>query len=170
MRGFTLLEVLIVMLVAALGLLGLAALALTDTRHAANSQWRTQAVLLADEMAERIRANSYWATNASGALVASPTYASDCSASLPVSALTFSSAGVQLASTGNASDWRNFDLAEMCAKVVDPSQGGLPGGTLAIAATQDASHGFYYTVTIGWQMRLSSAGVQAASYTTLMRP
>jgi len=56
--GFTLLEVLIALLVLSVGLLGLASLQTRGLATGHNAYLRSQAVLLAQDMAERIRTNS----------------------------------------------------------------------------------------------------------------
>jgi type IV pilus assembly protein PilV len=55
--GFTLIEVLIAVLVLSLGLLGIAGLQLQGTRHVYDSQLYTVALLQAQDMADRMRAN-----------------------------------------------------------------------------------------------------------------
>ena len=56
--GFTLLEVLIALLILSVGLLGLASLQTRGLATGHNAYLRGQAVLLTQDMAERIRANS----------------------------------------------------------------------------------------------------------------
>ncbi len=58
MIGASMIEVLVTMVILAIGLLGIAALQLNGLRSANNSAHRTQATLLADDMAERMRANA----------------------------------------------------------------------------------------------------------------
>ena len=55
--GFTLVEVMIAMIIFAIGLLGLAGLQATSLMNEHSSYTRSQAVLLAYEMADRMRAN-----------------------------------------------------------------------------------------------------------------
>lgn len=55
--GFTILEVLIALIVLSIGLLGLAALQATGTRNIHGSYLRSQAVIQAYDIADRIRAN-----------------------------------------------------------------------------------------------------------------
>lgn len=79
-RGFTLIEVLIAILVLAVGLLGLAGLQVVSLKTNHNSYLRSQATYLAHDAIERMRANrvaalsgSYdigYGANASGATVA----------------------------------------------------------------------------------------------------
>lgn len=79
--GFTLMEVLIALVVLSIGLLGLAALQATGTRNIHGSYLRSQAVVQAYDMADRMRANLRGVdaghyTNLSG----TPSTHTDCSA------------------------------------------------------------------------------------------
>ena len=56
-RGFTLVEVLVALVVMAVGLLGIAALYVEGLRAGRTSVYRSVAVTLASDMADRIRAN-----------------------------------------------------------------------------------------------------------------
>ena len=56
-RGFTLVEVLVALLVLSIGMLGIAALYLDSLRASRAALYRTQAVALASDIADRIRAN-----------------------------------------------------------------------------------------------------------------
>jgi type IV pilus assembly protein PilV len=55
--GFTLVEVLVSIVILAIGLLGLAAMQLQSLKYTQGSQWRSQANFLAYDIVERIRAN-----------------------------------------------------------------------------------------------------------------
>lgn len=57
-RGFTLVEVLVALVVMSVGMLGIAALYLEGLRAGRTALYRTTAVTLAADMADRIRANS----------------------------------------------------------------------------------------------------------------
>lgn len=57
MSGFTLLEVMVALLISAIGLLGLAALQVSARNNLESSFQYSQASLLAQELAERMRAN-----------------------------------------------------------------------------------------------------------------
>ncbi|MFT6957216.1 MAG: type IV pilus assembly protein PilV [Halieaceae bacterium] len=57
-RGFTLIEVLVTFLIIAIGLLGLAGLQLTTLQSQLESYHRAQAILLAEDMANRLRVNA----------------------------------------------------------------------------------------------------------------
>jgi type IV pilus assembly protein PilV len=56
-RGFTLVEVLIALLVLSIGMLGIAALFAETLQAGRSAQFRTQAVSLAADLADRIRSN-----------------------------------------------------------------------------------------------------------------
>lgn len=79
-RGFTLMEILISVLVLSVGLLGLASLQAAGLSANNSAYFRTQAIHLANDMADKIRANPVEVTtgtfNNVSAPVASPT---DCS-------------------------------------------------------------------------------------------
>ncbi len=63
-RGFTLLEVLIALLIFSLGLMGLAGLLTTSVKTNHSAYLRTQAIFLAQAMADRMRANPLGLWNA----------------------------------------------------------------------------------------------------------
>lgn len=56
-KGFTLIEVMVAFFILAVGLLGMAALLTTSVRSNQSAYYRTQAAYLAEDMADRIRAN-----------------------------------------------------------------------------------------------------------------
>lgn len=56
-RGFTMVEVLVALTILAIGLLGLAGLQASGLRYSGNSAFRTQALLLSQDIVERMRAN-----------------------------------------------------------------------------------------------------------------
>lgn len=57
MTGLTMIEVLVTLIILAVGLLGIAALQIVGLRSTGSSENRTQATLFANEIAERMRAN-----------------------------------------------------------------------------------------------------------------
>ena len=57
MSGFSIVEVLVALVVLAVGMLGIAALYVESLRAGRTAVYRTQAVNLASDMADRIRAN-----------------------------------------------------------------------------------------------------------------
>jgi type IV pilus assembly protein PilV len=58
MRGFTLIEVLIAMLIVAIGVLGITALQFKGLQYNQNASFRTQVSVLAYDISERMRANA----------------------------------------------------------------------------------------------------------------
>lgn len=81
--GFTLLEVLVAVMVLSIGLLGLASLQVNGLRFNHSAYLRTQATLLAEEIADRMRANrpgfpSYSGTNLAVTAVAACDTAAGC--------------------------------------------------------------------------------------------
>lgn len=62
-RGFTLIEVLVTVIVLAIGLLGLAGLQLTGLRYTHSAYQRSQATILTNDIADRMRANRTAALN-----------------------------------------------------------------------------------------------------------
>ena len=64
-RGVTLIEILVTLLVTAIGLLGLASMQLVNLKNINNSQYRTQATILAYSMAEKMRSNQAGVSNGS---------------------------------------------------------------------------------------------------------
>lgn len=65
-RGFTLIEVLIALIVLSIGLLGIAAMYVETLRANRSALYRTQAISLASDLADRIRANRAPANNYTG--------------------------------------------------------------------------------------------------------
>lgn len=83
--GVSLIEVLIAMLILSIGLLGMVGLQTTSLRNTQNAYLRTQATIFAEDMADRMRANSQGVgsggyTAASGTLSSACLTATGCSA------------------------------------------------------------------------------------------
>ncbi len=125
--GFTLLEVLVAILVLAIGLLGLASLQAVGLQFNQSSQFRTQATNLAYEMADRMRSNRQAARDGdyTGGL-ADPL--PPCTPNLPLNPATTPVAARDVAA------WRN-SLACL-----------LPLGNGAIAVDNDG----IATITVQW--------------------
>ena len=80
-KGFSMLEVLITLVIIAIALLGTAGLQILAMRMGQSGQFRTQAVFLASDMAERIESNKAAAVNYVLASTSIPSVAAtDCSA------------------------------------------------------------------------------------------
>ena len=62
-QGITLIEALVTLLILAVGALGIASMQLAGLKYASGSYGRTQAVILADDMANRLKSNRVFALN-----------------------------------------------------------------------------------------------------------
>lgn len=94
--GLGMIEILVALLILSVGLLGLAAMQVTATKMTTQSQQKTQAILLAQDMIERVRANHANASAYSGITVQS---SDSC-------ATDFSSAAGNVAAN-DAAEWTN---------------------------------------------------------------
>jgi type IV pilus assembly protein PilV len=125
--GFTIVEVLVALVVLSVGMLGIAGLYVITLQSGGTAIYRTQAVNLASDMADRIRANRNagvaYQNGASGALTCVGAGAVDC---LPA----------DLA----ADDLLQWDT-ELAAT--------LPGGTGTVAVAGAAAP-LTYTITVSW--------------------
>lgn len=150
--GFTLIEILVTLFILAIGLLGLAGLLFEGMRNNQGSYLRTQASILAYDMADRMRANS---SEAQGGGYGGFSTATVQSTALPGCA--------GLATGCTPSDQVTVDQLEWTRQV--QGTGGdmamLPGGVGTIA--YDAASGIY-TVTIQWDeaRRAGDAGEDIA--------
>ncbi len=133
-RGFTLIEVLVAVVILALGLLGLAGLQITSLRNSQSAYNRSQATQLAYDIADRMRANRTVAGNyLSAALL--PSAATCSSKDTPCSACAAT------ASACTAAELAEKDLFDWNIALTDT----LPGGTGSITIS-----GAVYTVTVNW--------------------
>lgn len=130
-RGFNMLEVLITMFVIAMALLGTAALQAYSLKVSQGGQFRTQAVVLATDLVERLEAN------VSGAA------AGNYVATLPSSAGTSDCS----ASKCSAQEMAQYDLARFQARM----QAALPDAAATI--TRSGAGPWVYTVQITWKER-----------------
>ncbi len=149
--GTTLLEVLVTIVILASGLLGLAALQVTLLMAEAESYQRAQAILLVNDMVERITTNRRVAANYVSAAVygVSDTIPSAACATLPETQVS-----------RDLCDWSGAlqGAAETRTVGVTTTQvGGLGGGRGCIETVQveDATAGVcvpaIYRVTVAWQ-------------------
>jgi len=125
-RGFSLVEVMVALVVLAVGLLGIAGLYVTTLRSGGGSIYRMQAVNLAGDMADRIRANRLAGLNYNGAAANNNCYgagAVNCSPALMAA----------------------NDLLVWQAQVAAL----LPAGNGAVLAA-GAAIPYTYTITVNW--------------------
>lgn len=136
-RGFTLVEVLIAMVIMSVGMLGIAGLYLQTLQAGRTSQFRTQAVTLAGDVADRIRANR-------------------------TAGITYLGAGANNNCDTGLVDCDRDEMAQHDIFLwTNQAQQTLPAGNVVIALDQ-ATLPWTYTITVNW----NEPGLQAApSYT-----
>ncbi|MGF2736551.1 type IV pilus modification protein PilV [Marinobacter sp. DUT-1] len=134
-RGFTLIEILVTVFILAIGLLGLAGLILEGMRNNQGAYLRTQASILAYDMADRMRANKERASDyadfsTDGATTTLPGCASEDTGCTPA---------------GQA----QVDLVEWTRQIqgVGSDMALLPGGVGTIQHDAATSR---YTITVTW--------------------
>lgn len=147
MRGFTLLEVLVSLLVTLLGLMGVAGLMIKGKRANFEASQSQQALVLASDMAERIRANpGAAALYVSKGLGASPqTMTKNCAAPM-ANCSAAERAAFELVDwnnrlTGNQETFANPDTAIT----------GNVGGALRTRGCVEDLGGNTYRVSVAWQ-------------------
>jgi type IV pilus assembly protein PilV len=123
-KGFGLIEILVALLILAIGLLGMASLQITSLQQTTGSQARTQAIFLAEDLVERIRANR---PNRGAYVLTAPT-AVACDTDFSIT-----NGGV---AADDLNEWRN---ALACL---------LPGGNGEVAVS-----GNVVTVDVTWNAR-----------------
>src|SRR5688572_11833452 len=130
--GFTMVEVLVALVVLAIGLLGIAALYLNSLQSGRTAIYRTQAVTLAADLADRIRMNRT-------AQAAYDSAFADVEAAVAACATTGGCTDAQLAST-DLSNWK-ATIAQLL-----PNGQGQVVVTAPVAAGEPAN----YVITVRW--------------------
>lgn len=167
-------EILVTLIILAVGLLGIAALQIVGLRSTGGSENRTQATLFANEIAERMRANIDGVNN--NLYIANLNAASCAAPPVPYCSDNFNGGAAVAAAPCTPTNMATFDLSEWFCGV---SSGGtfvggvrntLPGSTATItcndnnaldldACTDNSSH----TITINWSERNSNQSAGAAA-------
>lgn len=144
-KGFTLIEVMVAVFVLAVGILGMAGMQAVSVRESQNSIFRSQADILAADMADRLRAN-----RADAADPLSLNYESDGTAVVDTACLgtTASCDEVQMAS---------YDIAQWQTQITNSS---LPSGVGTITRNAGTSE---YTILVFWDEDRDGAVVTGAS-------
>ena len=135
-RGFTLIEVLVSLAVFGIGLMGLGKMLLVSLKSNGSSFSHAQAMVLANAMVDRIRANRTTALLGSGSNYSLPALTSSIGAA--PDCLSSSCTGAQLAT---------YDVANWLATL--SAANGLPNAKGQIVFTQSTSQ-TTVTVTIQW--------------------
>ena len=139
-RGFSLIEVMVALLVLAIGLLGLAALQTLGLKFNTQSYQRTQAVLNAYDIVDRIRANS-------GGMVAGNYDDIDVSYTPPAQDC--------MAATCSTTQMADYDIGQWKASLtslLSQGQGGICRGTLTLSPYACAVNpgATLFTVAVTW--------------------
>ena len=146
-KGFSLIEVLIAVVILAIGLLGIAGLQLTGLRFAHNANLRYQASLQAYDMADRMRANIQ-GVNAGA-------YNSISGAGSDPGCITSGCTAGQMAAT-DAFQW-NIANAQL-----------LPQGTGTVTG---AGANSVFTITVSWtELGPAEVGPETKNFIMNMRP
>lgn len=146
-QGFTLLEVLVALVILSLGLLGLAGLQLRSLQGSSDSFARSQAMILADSMADRMRANPIAVTEgsyrvAANNLPALPPY--NCEDTFPAGENTCTP--TEFAALDTA-DWAN-DL--QTASVLPAGTGSITCNDIDAGDALPCSPNSVHTITLMW--------------------
>jgi type IV pilus assembly protein PilV len=140
--GFSMIEVLVTLLIISLALLGTAGLQAYAMRQNQGSQFRTQAIFLAADLAERMEANKAAAV-IDGSYVVAQTAAADYAIAESTACIDAPCDRAQLAA---------FDLAQWQDMVADPLR--LPQSSWSVTQTV-VGNPSTYTITIGWVDRMT---------------
>lgn len=142
--GFTLIEVLVALVVMAVGMLGIAGLYVEGLRAGRTAIYRTTAVMLAADMADRIRVNQ---TGRAGYAGGGPGANNGC----------VNGGNACAPDAMAADDWFRWD---------QDLQARLPAGSAANIAVNDLAPVTEYAITITWP---ESGQEELSSYTLVMQ-
>ena len=166
MAGLTMIEILVTLIILSIGLLGMAAMQLSGIRSANNSTFRTQATLLADDIAERMRANPTAVDNNDFAAINSASI--NCTtAPTPYCGEYYNGSSQVAAQSCTPSQMATYDInVWFCGEMNSGARRGgvqalLPQATATITCTDiDPASGAdgdtctnrssYHTITLGW--------------------
>jgi len=151
MRGFTLLEVLVALVILSIGLLGLAAMQASALSSTHGSQLESMVAIQARSLADAMSANpDYWSAN-------SPTFAITPSASSPTQPVISSTAPASPATPclntacGTAADMAGYDVQLWATELLTL----VPGASANIVCTASAPVGC--SITITWTEKSAAA-------------
>ncbi len=146
-RGYSLIELLVAVLIVAVGVLGVVGLQLASARNARGALETTLAALLAEDIAERIRANDA-ATYATGLGVPPPIFVDCLARDCDAAELAAFDLAVWKCSLGRWHAQSSCAAVRAVGVLGDPrEQPGLPGGDGGVDLAGDGA----FTVTVAWQ-------------------
>jgi len=170
-RGFTLLEVLVAVIVLAIGLLGLAKLQATGLRANHEADLRSRATLLAYDIADRVRANRIYYVDNEGNLKAPP------SADAPGVECVWRNASTQV-DVCTSAQMAAYDVYEWSNRAPELLPDGV--GVVCLDSTADDGDpsdykcdgsGSFYTVKIWWTEKDDGTGESVTRrYVTTFKP
>ena len=137
-QGISIIEVLIAMLILAVGLLGMASLQVRAVTDTSNASYRSIAIYYANDMADRMRANSEGLDN--------DRYDDETGGSLTANCLAATGCSEQAMA--------NHDKAEWLANIAQ----SLPAGTGDIDRAGDI-----YRITVSWSDRVDQQAPDASA-------
>jgi type IV pilus assembly protein PilV len=145
-RGFTMVEALVALIVLAVGMLGIASLYVTTLRASGSATSRMQAINLAGDLGDRIRANR----------TAGAAYAGAAAATLDTCA--------GASATCSAAEMAAHDLAVWQA-AIQTALPGAPAGTVTVDTTTNPRT---YRIAVSW-VESGQTAANAESYTMSMQ-
>lgn len=143
--GLSMIEILITILILAVGFLGVAGMQLLNLKTVNNTQYRTLATLHAYDMAERMRTNVDGVSGGFYEISTRPSSASSCT----------TCTAQQLAEM-DAYQWNN----QIRVYGSSPSVADLPNGQGTVANVSGTD---FYDITVSWQEQSRDSGVQAVT-------
>ena len=175
LRGFTLIEVLIAMIIFAIGMLGLAGLQTRALQDNQDAYLRTQAIFLANDMGDRIKANTdFWGLQTTTPLTAARLTTAKNNAE-GYSANGYPHCSTDDAPTGGTGEPANFCLSNIMAyydwyhwrqNAIDTLPSGDTDITWIAPASRD-DDGAYLTITVSW---VQSVTAMAGAASTMPDP
>lgn len=140
-RGFSLIEVLVALVVLSIGLIGVAALFVNSLQFSGSAILRTRAVNFAEDMAERIRANS----------VAGASYVVDEAGAGSNAKQCFDTNSADASGACTSAELAVYEIYMWKQDLVSTAV-GLPGGTASVAR-DTSTNPPTYTIEVKWTER-----------------